>query len=781
VHGAGWTELRTAVAGVDPGLERLRLAAIGSASMVLAVGVMAGVRALTGQQVTLVIFAAVLAMISNLAVNEPDLPRRRATTALMLGPAAVTVTAGTLLSPHRVVADAVFVVVTVAAVYVRRFGPRGFALGMAGFMPYFFTQFLQARPAELPWLLVAAATGLGATLLLRGYVFAEREERTLARLLRAFQAHVHAVVVAVAAQLAAAGGPADRVERAQRDTRRRRARLNTTALLITDRLDRLSTDDEHPDAADRVDALEQRMLDVELAAERLAIATRRLAEVGGPRGADRDVLLEGLRALGAATATGTPEVTVPALLDEARHAVAGLTAETTGREERTQRVAFAVHRLADTLDTAGRDVAPPAPPQAPAAVAGASAPGSQQGGPAPDRVEQGHLAANSGATTDPTGHDPTQPPPTDPARAGASAPTAAPRTLRLTTRQALQAGVAVGLSIVVGELVSPARWYWAAIAAFVVFAGTNSRGDILSRGWQRTLGTVGGVAAGMGLAVVIGGRPALVVAALVVCLFLALYLVRISQALMAFWITAVLALMYGLIGQFSVTTLVLRIEETAVGGLMGTLAAFVVLPRRTRDAYTEARDDLVRKIDAVLDAAVAQLLDRTPAEAPVELARDMDAALGVLRARTAPLVGPWRRAAAGYRDTLHVMAGVDHYARALARRSDDVRAPDWAPVLTPAVDRVRANLAALRRLVPGREARNRDTTTDHERQVRAAEELIDAAEAWAARRTEAHQRHGLLEVARLLRRIDQSVVTLAGAPVVAAPADRVSAGRAAGP
>src|SRR4051812_25884982 len=265
VHG-GWAELRTAAAGVDPGLERLRLAAIGSASMLLAVLVMAGVRALTGQPVTLLIFAAVLAMISNLAVNEPDLSRRRVTTLLMLGPAAVAVTAGTLLAPHRVIADVVFVGVTMAAVYVRRFGPRGFALGMAGFMPYFFTQFLQARPAELPWLLVAAVSGLGATLLLRGFVFAEREDRTLTRLLRAFRARVHTMVVAVGALLAAAGGPSDRVTAALRDTRRHRARLNTTALLVADRLDRLSADDGETAVAD-ADELGQRMLDVELAAE----------------------------------------------------------------------------------------------------------------------------------------------------------------------------------------------------------------------------------------------------------------------------------------------------------------------------------------------------------------------------------------------------------------------------------------------------------------------------------------------------------------------------------
>ena len=85
VQVAVWSELRTAVAGIDPGMERLRLATIGSASMALAVVVMGGVRALTGQPVTLVIFAAVLAMISNLAVNESDLQRRRVTTVTVPG------------------------------------------------------------------------------------------------------------------------------------------------------------------------------------------------------------------------------------------------------------------------------------------------------------------------------------------------------------------------------------------------------------------------------------------------------------------------------------------------------------------------------------------------------------------------------------------------------------------------------------------------------------------------------------------------------------------------
>ena len=737
VHAAGWAELRTAVAGVDPGWERLRLATIGSASMLLAVAVMAGIRALTGQPVTLLIFAAVLAMISNLAVNEPDLSRRRVTTVLMFGPAAVAVTAGTLLAPYHVIADVVFVGVTVAAVYVRRFGPRGFALGMAGFMPYFFTQFVAARTAELPWLLVAAATGLGATLLLRGFVFAEREERTLARLLRAFRARVHGLVVAVAGLLAAAGGPGNRVDGALRETRRRRARLNTAALLVADRLDRLSVADAGADAVAHAEELGQRMLDVELAAERLTIVTRRLAQVGGPRGGDRDVLLDGLRGLSAASATGTPHAMVPALMVQARDAVADLAADVHGRGERTQRVAFAVHRLANALEEAVRSPDPDA--------SAASHPPSSASDRASSASDRASSASDPERDQDP---DDTDPEPR--------------RTLRLTTRQALQAGVAVALSIVVGELVSPARWYWAAVAAFVVFAGTNSRGDILGRGWERILGTVGGVAAGMGLAAVIGGRVALAVPALVACLFLALYLVRVSQGLMAFWLTAVLALMYGLIGQFSLETLLLRIEETAVGALMGMLAGFLVLPRRTRDAHAEARDDLVRKVDAVLAAATDRLLGREPPEPPLELAREMDQALGTLRARTTPLVGLWRRSSDAYRDTLHVLAGVDHYARALARLSDDVRAPDWATTLQPAVDRVRANLDGL-------DSSGEPTV---EPTVESAEELVDAAEAWAARCVDPERRHALLEAARLVRRIDQSVVALAGAPPAPAPTPR---------
>ncbi|MGH3821212.1 MAG: hypothetical protein ACRDRE_26420, partial [Pseudonocardiaceae bacterium] len=342
--------LRTTLTGLDPGLERLRFAAIATGSMVLAVAVMSVVRALIGQPVTVVLFAAVLAMISNLAVNEPDLGRRRVTTLFMLAPAVASVVAGTLLAPYRVVADVVFVVVMVIAVYVRRFGPRGFALGMAAFMPFFFTQFLQATADQLPWLLVGATTGISSTLLLRGWVFAERPERTIERLARAFRAHLHALVEAVVDLLSSSP---EAVEDELRDVRRRRTRLNETALLVADRLEQRdpdhSADGHEGDGAD----LAWRVFDAELAAERLAVATWRLIEGGTPvDDGSRRALLAGLRGLGAASATGTPPGTVTALLDGAKRNVSALVAETRGHGDRTQRVAFAVTRLADAMETA---------------------------------------------------------------------------------------------------------------------------------------------------------------------------------------------------------------------------------------------------------------------------------------------------------------------------------------------------------------------------------------------------------------------------------------------
>ena len=739
-------------------------------------------------------------MVSNIAVNETAVERLRVTTALLVLPATAAVALGTVLAPHRLLADAVFVVIMVGGVYIRRFGPRGFAIGMAAVMAYFFSQFLGAQVSALPWLVLTAAFGVGSAWLVRGFLFAEKPEQTLERLVRAFRARVHTLIFVVAELL---DEEDEDTEDARRAVGRRRTRLNETALLIAEHLERRDEEGE----------LEVYIIDAELAAERLADTARYLVVTSGrPPDALRCPLLAALRSLGAATATGTAPARVPALLEAAQRRVAPLVDRVEGLGDDGQRVAFAVARLADAL-VEGRKHHPTAPadepPDPPAgdrrrgdrrrgdrprgdrprgdrpaatghAVTGHAATGhAVTGHAATGHAVTGHAVTGHAATGHAvtghavTGHTVTGDTVTGDTVTGDTV-TGGPATgdraaepddeavkpgLALSTRQAIQVGVATSLAIIGGELISPSRWYWAVIAAFVVFAGTSSRGDVLTRGRDRVIGTIGGVIAGMALAFVVDGAVVPTLVLLLVCLFLAIYTVRISPGLLAFWITALLALLYGLIGQFSVETLVLRIEETAIGATLGMLAGFLILPTGTRDAFGTALHEVVEAAYAVLDAAVDRILGRPVAVAPLELARDLDAALGVLRQRAYPLDNPLprRRGRSSYARAVRVYTAVDHYVRLLARISDAARAPDWAETLLPAVAQIRTNLDGLRALlmhIDGPE-------------VISAERAVDQAEAHAAHHPEPELRRQLLVATRLLRRMDQAVYGFAvdlGAP-----------------
>jgi uncharacterized membrane protein YgaE (UPF0421/DUF939 family) len=753
-----WAELRTWAASVDPGLTRLHLASVATASMIVAAVLMSVVRTATGQPVTVVMFAVVLAMISNLAVNEPQLHRRRVTTALMALPAAGATTVSTLLGPQRILADAVFVLVMIVAVGIRRYGPRGMALGMAAFMPYFFVLFLQAGVAELPYLLVGVVVGIGSTFVLRCLVFTAPAQRVVDRLVRAFEARLHGLALSVLEVL-----ESDRASPSLDEVRERQARLNETALLVADRLDDIDADGRAEASAmdagepggeaaraapDGADGLRRWIVDSELAGERLAVATRRMVGHGDVLAADdRAALADGVRAIVAATAVGTPHAMSATLYDTARSAVDGLVRRPAGVDAaaRVQRIAFAVLRLADAVQTTVDQVRDRLGRQ-PGAD---GVPGGHESGREPDPDERtdrtpGRYEAGPGPADD----EPAGPPDV------ASGP-------GLYNRQAVQVGVATSLAIIAGELISPARWYWAVIAAFVVFAGTSSRGDVLSRGWARVIGTAGGLVAGMLLAFAVGGNLVASLVLLFACVFLALYLVRISQAMMAFWITAVLALLYGVIGQFSVTTLVLRLEETVAGGVLGILAAFVVLPTRSRTAFGEALDDALTSTADGVAAVVDRVLGRQ-GEDPLEIARRLDGGLGTVRTRARPLEHPVARRPLrrGVRHTVRVVAGMDHYVRSLAVTARTIRHPAWAATLDPAARRVRDNLDGLRRILlrgyGPRSGRDDDPGTA----IESAEELIDAAEA-AASAGASDDRTALLAIARMLRRIDQLACGLA--------------------
>ncbi|WP_415823044.1 FUSC family protein, partial [Mycobacterium senriense] len=339
--------------------------------------------------------------------------------------------------------------------------------------------------------------------------------------------------------------------------------------------------------------------------------------------------------------------------------------------------------------------------------------------------------------------------------------------LRPTTRQAIQVSVAASLAIVVGELVSPARWYWAVIAAFVIFAGTNSWGETLTKGWQRLLGTMLGVPCGVLVATLLTGHKTAALAGIFVCLFCAFYFMTVTYSLMTFWITTMLALLYGLLGQFSLGVLMLRIEETAIGAVIGATVAVVVLPTNTRTAIRSDTRAFLTSLSALIEISAVTMFGEEDGASPSEQARQLDRDLQQFRITAKPLLAGVA-GFAGRRSilrALRIFTACDRYGRSLARNAEQYQDPVGSPALaselaqafSAAAAQTRRNIDALQEAIEGGHAPTLVSATDE----------LDAAETVARQqdgndpRTTDDDTPRFLTAVHALRQIERAIVTAA--------------------
>ncbi|MEV0965035.1 FUSC family protein [Streptomyces sp. NPDC049910] len=148
--------LKRVFAAPDPGLLRLRSAT----RAVLGIGVAVAGCALTGHPLTAVMTGGLAALLALFTVTDPRIRDQAVTTALLpvVGLPVLALATGLHAAPGA--RDAAFVAVAGAAVYARRRGPRGHALGVFAFMTFFVTQFLRAVPAQLPELCSSVVLGV---------------------------------------------------------------------------------------------------------------------------------------------------------------------------------------------------------------------------------------------------------------------------------------------------------------------------------------------------------------------------------------------------------------------------------------------------------------------------------------------------------------------------------------------------------------------------------------------------------------------------------------------
>jgi hypothetical protein len=240
-------------------------------------------------------------------------------------------------------------------------------------------------------------------------------------------------------------------------------------------------------------------------------------------------------------------------------------------------------------------------------------------------------------------------------------------------RQAVQVTVAAAVAIGVGEAISSARWYWAVLAAFIVFAGTVSVGETLNRAWGRTGGTVVGILAGIAVVRLVRGNEALELLLMFAFLFAAVYVFRISYVGMVFCITGALSLMYGVLGLFSDELMFLRLGETMAGAVVGAAASAFVLPLRTAHVSGSITAEVLQRLRAVVDVSVDALLGRGHDD-PTATMRAFDETLQTVRVQL--------RATASYglrgrlpRTRLQAIAACGTYARNLTAAAESGTPP----------------------------------------------------------------------------------------------------------
>lgn len=588
------------------------------------------------QPLTVTLVAAIAAMTSAFTVNDATPGKQAVTLVLALFLGGAALTAASIGSAVPPLDSVVFVLLIFVAVYAQRFGSRGIALGSIAFFLFFFAMFLQTHLRQVPVLLLALVIGIAANAVVRFVLMRKRMDAEFLRVRRAFRARLAAVVRASEDYLAVGGS-----ERTRKRLRTANSRLHECVLLIEDAAPEVIGED----SAGR---LRRRAIEVELAVQWLAITVRRTC--AEDLGEDvRDDLIARLRRFRSLIERDPRELPLISETEEfSKMLVEGSRIDEHAAPGDGVRRAIAELALADVRAqrVAEHDVT------------------DEPGDPDEEDEKSAAFAYDN------------------------------------QTRSAIQAVVGGGLAVLGGELVSSQRWYWAVLTVFVVFIGSSTAGATFVKGARRLGGTLIGIVGGLVLTLLVAGSVPATLALILVCVFGMVYMARVSQVVMAFFVTSMLGLLYSLLGTFSLEVLWIRVAETAVGAAAGILAAVVIVPVRTRAVMLDDVSTLLDELDEFVDKTTALLTGAENVNV-IEKSRALDRSVDKVRTTIEPLTHPVNLSSR--RDYgWHVLTTVETIAfraRHVAARSQPGLLVNETDRLVLFTGRIRENIAVLSKAI----------------------------------------------------------------------------------
>src|SRR5438309_9326357 len=220
---AWWRDAVDRLAGADPGLSQLRMGLQSVLGIALAVGLVylfdrltGGLRLPAGSApapvvsaadhalvVVSMLLAGMVAMMAGFTVQDRTAGGQVLSSVLLPVPMVAAMTLGLLVGPYRVPSLVFLVVVMTVAVYVRRWGPRGFAWGMVAFNGAFLGFLLHAQIGlrDVGWIAADLVIGVLASLVVRFTFFRPHPGRTLTRMRRSWDSRVRRLLALSAAAL----------------------------------------------------------------------------------------------------------------------------------------------------------------------------------------------------------------------------------------------------------------------------------------------------------------------------------------------------------------------------------------------------------------------------------------------------------------------------------------------------------------------------------------------------------------------------------------------------
>lgn len=671
---AWWGDAADRLAGADPGLSQLRMGLQSVGGIAVAVGLVyvfvhatgalqlppgsapAAVVSAADRALLIVsmLLAGMVAMMAGFTVQDRTAAGQVLSSVLLPVPMLAAIALGLLVGPYRVLSLVFLVVVMTAAVYVRRWGPRGFAWGMVAFNGAFLGFFLHAQIGlrDLGWLAADLAIGVLASLIVRFAFFRPDDQRTLARMRRSWESRVRRLLVLSAAVLAEDAEPG--LTQARERLRKQLVRLNESTLMI---------DAQLAHSRPRTAGVEaQRLFEADLALSNGARFAAALATTGAAPEV-RGAATGAVTALLAGDAAAVPR------------AVAALRAAPAG----DQRTAVLAARLSSSVEEYAAAYARLGRPVSEEELAAA---GGDDFSPAV-ALFNGFLPGSTPVSAEAS---------TTRGRGGLLDRAAMPPYVRTT----IQIAVAATLAVIAGDALSGPRLYWSVLAVFLCFIAASNSAEQVRRALFRAGGTAVGIVLGDLLVHATGGHVWSSLLIVLVALFFGIYLIRINYMFMTVGITVTMAQLYVQFDEFSWSLLLLRLAETAIGVAAVVVTVLVIVPLRPQRVLTTA----VLLWFTALRTLVEAVLDRGAGdEQPLRpLVREVDAAYAALVATAAPLRrATYGRNSAQLTELLAVGAAARQYARSLAAGVQDADAPDWTgdPVLAAGAEQLRTSLDAV--------------------------------------------------------------------------------------